>query len=512
MLYVQNIIDDHEVSEHFLESVDEECKKDTPKEDERIKDSRILRIIAGITAHTNEKSGLCKSLQSICKPDIVSTAPITRTNAGRESMITSLNIRDKISQLLSVLTNQDTTNSSKIQVSDMLCNKLYGMYLLTTEKRQIVIEELSNAVYKGEDIPIPYRLYFLRFRDEKTTYNSCLNLFRRRVGEKMQGTPYFQILKYILRGSIEVYRPEVATDVIDQIEGIFTHPETSIYTKMEIADILLLNGREQRGEEMLAEIRELERQQAEERERRRALMMVNAQPRIYPLNRNTIYDDSQNVHDHVVNQSVLHVCLRLMELYQPDGYVLGEVEAQLHSICNEQERENINTVLQRIEIDTSMFNTTGTMFGLYDVFSSLWKYIQSHSAKEDLLKRLVEEMVAMANYCSTGHLSRFVNVIQGFTDDEMLQIRISNEQQIRAVITQYLDTVLMNAPEDVTDAMMETDKTPFYDFIRDTMNKRIPSLMEEYGSDIGKYIVLSIEKYSSHKGWSITDNILSYTT
>ena len=46
----------------------------------------------------------------------------------------------------------------------------------------------------------------------------------------------------------------------------------------------------------------------------------------------------------------------------------------------------------------------------------------------------------MTKYCTTGHLSRLINVLQGYTDDKKLSIVISDEQQIKAVIYNYLDT------------------------------------------------------------------------
>lgn len=190
----------------------------------------------------------------------------------------------------------------------------------------------------------------------------------------------------------------------------------------------------------------------------------------------------------------------------PQGFNPEEVLCNLCEI-SPSHNEIISTVLERIEIDTSRFKCGENMFSLYDVFSSLWSYINKHEYCADLYKRLIEEMTSMTKYCTTGHLSRFINVLQGYTDDKKLSIVISDEQQIKSVVYNYLDTEMRNAPDEITDAMISSNKTPFYDFILLKMNQRIVMLCNEYG-EVQDYILAAVKIYSDWINWSIKDNKL----
>lgn len=88
-----------------------------------------------------------------------------------------------------------------------------------------------------------------------------------------------------------------------------------------------------------------------------------------------------------------------------------------------------------------------------------------HEHSKELKIRLLEEIISMAQYCSTGHLSRFINVIQGFTEDPALCITISDFAQIKSVVANVLQKILSSAPEDVLDSMFEEDQTIFANFI-----------------------------------------------
>jgi hypothetical protein len=267
---------------------------------------------------------------------------------------------------------------------------------------------------------------------------------------------------------------------------------------MEIADIFLLNNRTTRGLEMLDILRRLEYN---------LILDANDANNAALYKRVlTVYSDSQNVHDTNVNDSVLKACVHLMEIEPPNSFDTETVRQILKEISPEH-NDIIDTVLERIEIDTSSFTWNNNRFGLYDVFSSLWSYIRKHSSFSELCTRLIEEMSAMVKYCTTGHVSRFINTIQGYTEDEKLQVRITQEQQIRAVVVHYLDTVITNATEDVTDAMIGDDKTAFYEFIVDKMNNRIPQLLEDYG-EIQESIINTVKSYSLWDHWSIINRTL----
>jgi hypothetical protein len=467
--------------------------------DEPQQDTRALAVAANVQGPTpiqEAKTGI----DDLFETDKFSTAPLSSVNAGKESIVDSKNLLRKINACMKAMKSKATSDEGKIKIAEFICNKLCDIYCLSFDKQEVIIEELKKIIFNAENMPVPLRLYYLKFRNESVPYPVSVQLFQDGVRDKMRVIPYFQILKYILRANIHIRKEEHCTDVLDEFEQLFNNEEVSIYTKMEIADVFLLNNRTTRGHEMIDTLRELEFNLV--------LNPDDANNVALYQRMLTVYGDSQNVHSANVNDSVLKACVHLMEVEPPNGFDAEKVIGILKETSPEH-RNIIDTVMERIEIDTSRFTWKDNRFGLYDVFSSLWSYINKHQSRFELYMRLIEEMTAMAKYCTTGHVSRFINAIQGYTDDEGLQVRISDEQQIRAVVGHYLDTVMLNATEDVMDAMIGDDQIAFYEFIVNRMNDRIPQLFEEYG-EVQDSIISAVKAYSRWDYWGIMDNTLSW--
>jgi len=102
---------------------------------------------------------------------------------------------------------------------------------------------------------------------------------------------------------------------------------------------------------------------------------------------------------------------------------------------NLYEKENkINLALKRIHLDRTLYSKYNT--NLENILIKIWKYISKHEYKNELQKRLLEELQEMAGTCSSGFASRLVNVISGFDD---FSIKISWEEQIIANFTGRLN-------------------------------------------------------------------------
>lgn len=466
---------------------------------DRETDARALAV-ADIVSAPNAIKKTQTEVDNLFKSENFSIAPKTNINSGRESIIDSQNFKSKIKKVMSSIQHNKTSDNGKIKLAEFICNKLHNIYHIPENNKQIIIKELSNVIYKTEDMPIPLRLYYLKFRNVAVPYNVSVKLFRDGIRNKLSIIPYFQILKYILHTDNTLREDIHINEVLNEFEDIFADGNVSIYTKMEIADIFILNGRINRGHEMLDILRELEVQ----------LMLETEDNNTFSNERiKTIYTDTQNVHTNDINDSVLNACVHLMELERPIGFATEEIRNVLYKV-SPQSKRYIDTVLERIEIDASKFKYGDNIFGLYDIFSSLWIFISKHEFKQNLLERLVEEITSMSKYCTTGHVSRFINVIQGYTDIEDLQVRISDEEQIRASIAHLLDVILKESPEDVMDSLISTDKTRFYNFIQDMFTeKHIIDLLQKYGQ-VQTYILASIKAYTKCDYWEIQDNKLVY--
>jgi hypothetical protein len=415
----------------------------------------------------------------------------------RGMLIDSTDIGDRMNRGIALLCDVRTSSIGKLNIGRYFCNDLADIVFLSIEKQDAISTGLEDTIYRGVELIDPVRIKFLRFKNENIVYRVCIALYDRELREVMNETSYFQILKYVLKSTSisEIHRQPI----LDEFEGLFVNATISLYTKMEIADIFLMHGREARGYEMLEVIRGVEAARAEVI---RGVEPTRANDRIIQ----TVYTDSQNVHDGSLNASVVRASVELIREFPAEEFDYDEVLNRLATVRPDATHV-MESVLNRIEIDTSTFRCTrddvegSNAFSLYHLFSSLWHYIQTHKHREDLEIRLIEEMVSMMNYCTTGHLSRLINVVQGFDEADRFAVRISNMSQIKSVIVNQLNTQIMKADEKVQESMMETDKTLFYRFIESSVNLNLPNMLREYGDDIIDSVLDSVIKYSQSHDW-----------
>lgn len=392
--------------------------------------------------------------------------------------VNSLNINKKIKSLSNILLDEKTTPIDIIKISNFICNKLHTTYRINSSLSKTITNTLYNTLLNNDDIPILHRLYYMRFRNEIIPYEVSLLLYKNNIKTHLEHTHYFQILKYILRSYLlsETDR----NTIIQEFETLFTNPDINDFVKMEIGDIFLLNGLPTRGMEMINILRARERRQYSVKEIK------------------TIYEDSQNVHNKDINKSVLKACINLILQESSTEFDSEEVIQNL-SVLYPKYTTQIKKVIERINIETTFFSLDKDRFNIYILFSNIWSFINKHPNKTDLKARLVEEMVEMKDYCTTGHLSRLINVIQGYTNDEKICVRISNYDQLNSVINTYLNKILINAPENVQDAIIEDDQTDFINYVINNINKNLPRYRKEYGEDIDNDLINILEKYINVK-------------
>jgi len=159
----------------------------------------------------------------------------------------------------------------------------------------------------------------------------------------------------------------------------------------------------------------------------------------------SIYDNKQNVHIDEIEESVLigleflaSLCVKKCDNLIIDfDYVKGKIlkiiesdkpkkDVEKHIIEKHKEKvDKIKLSLNRINMDRVLYGT----YNLYlkNVIVRVWTYLKSHKSENDMIKRLLEELYDMSGTCSSGFLSRLINVISGFGD---FNIRISWKDQI----------------------------------------------------------------------------------
>lgn len=225
----------------------------------------------------------------------------------------------------------------------------------------------------------------------------------------------------------------------------------------------------------------------------------------------TVYADSQNVHNSKINNSVIRSATKLCELYnvkleneienkRQNSFILSEIEAIL-----KRGHKNASAIIEKsieyIRISTATFGEK--RLSLCDILVSVWLFIINHAQRADLELRLIEELKDMNGLCSTGHVARLVNVIQGFTSSEELQIRISDAEQCKAVVGQYLSNVLKECKdENVLDGILDGSDA-FVHFVRVKVADKLLEWKSTYGADSLPIIARIVNEYCGNTVFAV---------
>ena len=186
----------------------------------------------------------------------------------------------------------------------------------------------------------------------------------------------------------------------------------------------------------------------------------------------TIYDDKQNVHTQKVEDSVLKILevLSTQKVIKIDDaeiefeYLRDKILEIASGDCKE-DKEKYNKIelsLKRIDIDRILyFNNT-----LSKILIKLWSYINGNDNRDEMIKRLIEELEDMSGTCSSGFVSRLVNCLSGFGD---FSIEISIDQQLVANFIGRLNAYARKITH--VDSIFNGDK--LYDVIELYLNSNI---------------------------------------
>jgi hypothetical protein len=160
---------------------------------------------------------------------------------------------------------------------------------------------------------------------------------------------------------------------------------------------------------------------------------------------NTLYTNSQNVHNEELESSILELLEFFAEyttlLINRLPITFQQVRRQIENLSTAKyDKEKIQLSLNRIQVDRVLFSKYN--MSLETLLIKLWSYIQNNPEyKEQLLQRLLEELQDMSGTCSSGFASRIVNVVSGFGD---FSLRISWEDQIVSNFNGRLNAMVRN--------------------------------------------------------------------
>jgi hypothetical protein len=210
---------------------------------------------------------------------------------------------------------------------------------------------------------------------------------------------------------------------------------------------------------------------------------------IYALD--AIVGDSQNVHHSSINEHMKTIIKQLVSDFPPQPMYWIQLKAELLKVNRGWICTNLET-LKFIYENTCNFTIGIT---LRQIALSVYAFIMSHLSPEtqdELFRRFNEELNDMRNKCSTGHMSRLINVIQGFS--ERYTLNINPEQEIKVFIYQYLTRCLQEAPESVQDGMVEQTQE-FREYILKDKYREV--FQQRFGTDHSEWIEQCMKDYIS---------------
>ena len=197
----------------------------------------------------------------------------------------------------------------------------------------------------------------------------------------------------------------------------------------------------------------------------------------------SVYDDSQNVHNHKINESVVESAQNIMAntggLASPMVSIEKELEKYYPGYATHKTK--IHSSLNRIRSDPSKFKGNTT---IAQVFDRVVGIISNSRYKEEMWRRLGEELVDMNQLCATGHLSRIINVIQGFQDVPLeFQIKMDPKDEIYANISNYITKQVQESGE--ADKLLESmidpeNRSLFVGFVCIILKPKVEELYKEY--------------------------------
>jgi hypothetical protein len=357
-----------------------------------------------------------------------------------------------------------------VKIEKFLINILHEDTLSTYQKLRL-IDDFSSR-----------RNAMMRYKTVEWVHNTVIELYWILFKMNIDIESKIQCLNFLLRSDIQYHRK---IEAVNELQTIATNGRNTMPVNRlaNLVDLLMHSGitTPEIINDLMATLRAREAQ----------MYTTDLQDGIrHPPN---VYGDSQNVHDSDINNSIKDFLDLLAKDVHNNEYkydilhknpveLIDEIEVVLAE--NGFKDSAIKNSLDRISTDFAKFSNKN-QFRLRDILQRVWNRIMNCiplNIQKDLLQRLSEELVEMSGTCSTGHMSRIVNVLSGYTED--LKITISWQKQISANIIARLNK-RMQADEsgDIVNAMIETDETarlPYTQFLVSNKVEIHTELLQEY--------------------------------
>ncbi len=199
--------------------------------------------------------------------------------------------------------------------------------------------------------------------------------------------------------------------------------------------------------------------------------------------------DSQNVHNTIINERVKKLIMTLCKDHpmpsQPklDGKPFMNVLPTLlcrHPNWNHAKNSKSLSFIQKSE------GRFGIGLTLHEMLYALISFIQTRAKDEqnELYAILNQELTSMSGKCSTGHMARMLNVVQGFSERYDLT-RVVDRTLIKSVLVGALNDLLKEECKTNDDLLigMVSKSEEYTSFLTKAYEQTKPKLLEQFGEE-----------------------------
>jgi len=244
----------------------------------------------------------------------------------------------------------------------------------------------------------------------------------------------------------------------------------------------------------------------------------------------SVYDDKQNVHNQTIDNSVKEIlcflasiqletkngnyityedtCKEIIEIYCKNHDIenyhkylhINNAEEHNQDVVNiddDNDYEYNNNSLKNLELIRTSFLRFTLDRGLYTnfqsiqtLFTKIWNIIKTHQYRETLTERLLEELIDMSGSCTSGHISRIVNVLSGFEiNGKLINLSIDYKDEMTSNMIAKLNKKICEIEDEeykynISEEMMWTSnyesRIHFNKFFREHVMEIRNELYDEY--------------------------------
>jgi hypothetical protein len=175
----------------------------------------------------------------------------------------------------------------------------------------------------------------------------------------------------------------------------------------------------------------------------------------------TFYNNTQNIHKIEVDGSINPFIEMLLSINleiptnedELDAFidkVVDEIKDYSANIHSSDEQIRIIGAINRFILDNTLYSKYS--LSLLTLLVRSYYYIQTHQHKDELMKRLCEELCDMADTCTTGHIGRLVNIFSGYE----VTLSMPIEEEIKSCVYARLTNIIGDKSEEIRDLIFES--------------------------------------------------------